>query len=185
MRIAERMKRIDAYLGTEMNLRLTRMRSEGEDVITLGVGDPDVQPSERQRQVLSDACRDANSHHYPSFDSPKPFKLAVAGWYRRRFGVELGPDAEVATLHGSADGLYHINTCPLDPGDVAGTLVAGGRVHPVPLLKQNGFLPDLEAIPAEVARQARLIWVTLHRSMSEGLLANCRRGLIFQEFTTN
>jgi aspartate/methionine/tyrosine aminotransferase len=157
VRIAERMKRIDAYLGTEMNLRLTRMRSEGEDVITLGVGDPDVQPSERQRQVLSDACRDANSHHYPSFDSPKPFKLAVAGWYRRRFGVELGPDAEVATLHGSADGLYHINTC----------------------------LPDLEAIPAEVARQARLIWMTLHRSMSAGLLANCRRGLIFQEFTTN
>ncbi|HSV92253.1 MAG TPA: hypothetical protein VLH81_04215, partial [Desulfobacterales bacterium] len=63
MRIAERMKRIDAYLGTEMNLRLTRMRSEGKDVINLGVGDPDVQPSERQRQVLADACRDVNSHH--------------------------------------------------------------------------------------------------------------------------
>lgn len=171
MRIAERMKQFDAYLGTEMNMRLTRMRGEGKDVINLGVGDPDVQPSERQRQVLADACLDVNSHHYPSFYSPKPFKEAIAGWYRRRFGVEVDADTEVTTLLGSADGLYHINTCLLDPGDVAlvpdpcypayvaGTLVAGGQVHPVPLLKQNAFLPDLEDIPAELARRARLIWV--------------------------
>ena len=171
MRLAERLKEFDAYLGTEMNMRLTRMRAEGKDVINLGVGDPDVQPSEGQRQTLADACLDVNSHHYPSFYSPKPFKEAIAGWYRRRFGVTCDPDTEVATLLGSADGLFHIHTCLLDFGDialvpdpcypayVASAKIAGGRVHPVPLLKQNGFLPDLDAIPAEVAAKARMIWV--------------------------
>lgn len=171
MRLAERLKEIDAYLGTEMNMRLTRMREEGKDVINLGVGDPDVRPSEGQRRVLADACRDENSHHYPSFYSPRAFKEAIADWYRRRFGVACDPEAEVLPLLGSADGLFHIHTCLLDMGDlalvpdpcypayVAGTRIAGGRVQPVPLLKQNGFLPDLDAIPPDVARQARMIWV--------------------------
>jgi LL-diaminopimelate aminotransferase len=171
MRLAERMKGFDAYLGTEMNLRLTRMRSEGKDVINLGLGDPDVRPSKAQRQSLADACLDVDSHHYPSFYSPRPFKQAIADWYRRRFGVDCDPDREVMPLLGSADGLFHIHTCLLDAGDVAlvpdpcypayvaGVKIAGGRVHPLPLLKQNGFLPDLEAVPAEVARRARMIWV--------------------------
>jgi LL-diaminopimelate aminotransferase len=171
MRLAERLNGFDAYLGTEMNLRLTRMRSEGKDVINLGLGDPDVQPSDAQRQSLADACMDVDSHHYPSFYSPRPFKEAIAGWYRRRFGVDCDPDSEVIPLLGSADGLFHIHTCLLDAGDialvpdpcypayVAGVRIAGGRVHPVPLRKQNGFLPDLEAIPADVALRARMIWV--------------------------
>jgi LL-diaminopimelate aminotransferase len=171
MRLAERLKQVDAYLGTEMNLRLTRMRGEGKDVINLGVGDPDVQPSEHQRRTLAQACLDEGSHHYPSFYSPKPFKQAIADWYRRRFGVACDPDTEVMPLLGSADGLFHIPTCLLDVGDialvpdpcypayVASVRIAGGRVHAVPLLKQNGFLPDLDAIPADVARQARMLWV--------------------------
>jgi len=171
MRLAERLNGFDAYLGTEMNLRLTRMRSEGKDVINLGLGDPDVQPSDAQRRSLADACLDVDCHHYPSFYSPKPFKEAIANWYRRRFGVDCDPDSEVIPLLGSADGLFHIHTCLLDAGDialvpdpcypayVAGVKISGGRVHPVPLRKQNGFLPDLEAIPADVARRARMIWV--------------------------
>ncbi len=171
MRLAERLKGFDAYLGTEMNMRLTRMRAEGKDIINLGLGDPDVQPSESQRQTLAHACLDVNSHHYPSFYSLKPFKEAIADWYRRRFEVACDPDSEVIPLLGSADGLFHIHTVLLDAGDialvpdpcypayVAGVKIAGGRVHPVPLIKQNGFLPDLEAIPPEVARRARMIWV--------------------------
>jgi LL-diaminopimelate aminotransferase len=154
-----------------MNMRLTRMREEGKDVINLGVGDPDVQPSEAQRRSLAEACLDEAGHHYPSFYSPRPLKEAMAGWYRRRFNVACDPATEVMPLLGSADGLYHIHTCLLDAGDialvpdpcypayVASARIAGGRVHPVPLLKQNGFLPDLDAIPEEVARKARLIWV--------------------------
>ncbi len=171
MRLAKRMDEFDAYLGTAMNLILTRMREEGKDVINLGLGDPDVVPPEGQRKALAEACLDPASHHYPSFYSPQPLKQAIADFYERRYGVRCDPGKEVLPLLGSADGLFHIHTVLLDQGDlalvpdpcypayVAGVKIAGGVVHPVPLLKENGFLPDLDAIPEEVAERAKLIWV--------------------------
>lgn len=142
MRTATRLKEFDAYLGTEMNLRLTRMREEGKDVINLGLGDPDVQPPEAHRTALAEACLDADNHHYPSFYSTRPFKEAITQWYERRFGVACDPDTEALVLLGSADGLFHIHTCLLDVGDialvpdpcypayVAGVKIAGGRIQP-------------------------------------------------------
>lgn len=171
MKLANRLNEFEAYLGTAMNLILTKMREEGQDVINLGLGDPDVVPPEGQRKVLAEACLDEGSHHYPSFYSPRPLKEAIAEWYRKRFGVECDPESEVLPLLGSADGLFHIHTCLLDVGDVAlvpdpcypayvaGVKIAGGVIEPVPLLKENGFLPDLKAIKPEVARRAKLIWV--------------------------
>jgi LL-diaminopimelate aminotransferase len=165
------MNSFEAYLGTAMNLILTKMRTEGKDVINLGLGDPDVQPPEHLRRVLSDACLDVNHHHYPSFYSPQPLKEAMANWYRRRFGTTLNPDTEVLPLLGSAEGLFHIHSCLLDPGDIAlvpdpaypayaaGVAIAGGVAVKVPLLEENNFLPDLEAIPADAARKAKMIWV--------------------------
>jgi LL-diaminopimelate aminotransferase len=165
------MNSFEAYLGTAMNLILTKMRTEGKDVINLGLGDPDVQPPEHLRRVLSDACLDVNHHHYPSFYSPQPLKEAMANWYRRRFGTTLNPDTEVLPLLGSAEGLFHIHSCLLDPGDIAlvpdpaypayaaGVAIAGGVAVKVPLLEENDFLPDLEAIPADAARKAKMIWV--------------------------
>jgi LL-diaminopimelate aminotransferase len=171
MRLAQRLNTFDAYLGTAMNLILTRMKAEGKDVINLGLGDPDVIPTERARRVMADACNSPDNHHYPSFYSPMPLKEAIADWYARRYGVTCDAEKEVLPLLGSADGLFHIHTCLLDPGDialvpdpcypayVAGVRIAGGIVEAVPLLKENGFLPDLEAIPEGVARKAKMIWV--------------------------
>jgi LL-diaminopimelate aminotransferase len=171
MKLANRLNDFEGYLGTAMNLRLTRMREEGKDVINLGLGDPDVIPPMPMRRALADACLSPDSHHYPSFYSPRPLKEAIAGWYERRYGVASDPETEVLPLLGSADGLYHIHSCLLDPGDVAlvpdpsypayvaGVRIAGGVVEPVPLLKQNGFLPDLDAIDPKVAARAKLIWV--------------------------
>jgi LL-diaminopimelate aminotransferase len=165
------MNSFEAYLGTAMNLILTKMRTEGKDVINLGLGDPDVQPPEHLRRVLSDACLDVNHHHYPSFYSPQPLKEAMANWYRRRFGTVLDPETEVLPLLGSAEGLFHIHSCLLDPGDIAlvpdpaypayaaGVAIAGGVAVKLPLLEENGFLPDLGAIPSDVARKAKMIWV--------------------------
>lgn len=165
------MNSFDAYLGTAMNLILTKMRTEGKDVINLGLGDPDVQPPEHLRRVLSDACLDVNHHHYPSFYSPQPLKEAMANWYRRRFGTVLDPETEVLPLLGSAEGLFHIHSCLLDRGDIAlvpdpaypayaaGVAIAGGVAVKVPLLVENNFLPDLKAIPADVARKAKMIWI--------------------------
>ena len=171
MRLAKRLDEFEAYLGTAMNLILTKMKEEGKDVINLGLGDPDVFPPENQRKVLAEACMDPDSHHYPSFYSPLPLKEAIAGWYDRQYGVKCDPEKEVLPLLGSAEGLFHIHTCLLDFGDtalvpdpcypayVAGVKIAGGVIETVPLLKENKFLPDLEAIPASVAEKARLIWV--------------------------
>jgi len=165
------MDHFNAYLGTEMNVRLTKMKEEGKDVINLGLGDPDVTPPQHLLDALRDAVSEPHHHHYPSFYSIRPLRTAIADWYRRRFNVSLDPDTEVIPLLGSSEGLFHIHLCLLDVGDVAlvpdpsypsyeaGVKLAGGQIEWVPLLRQNGFLPDLDAIPADVARKAKMIWV--------------------------
>ncbi|MGA2958342.1 MAG: LL-diaminopimelate aminotransferase [Thermodesulfobacteriota bacterium] len=171
MNIAKRMELFNAYLGTEMNVRLTKMKEEGRDVINLGLGDPDVTPPQHLLDALRDAVCDPHHHHYPSFYSNTPLKEAIASWYKRRFNVTLDPDTEVVPLLGSSEGLYHIHTCLLDVGDIAlvpdpsypsyeaGVKLAGGQVEPLPLLKENCFLPDLDAIPSEIANKAKMIWI--------------------------
>lgn len=171
MKIANRLNEFEAYLGTAMNVILTRMKNEGKDVINLGLGDPDVFPTETMRKTLADACLDVGSHHYPSFYDAMPLKEAMAGWYQRQYGVSCNPETEVLPLLGAADGLFHIHTCLLDAGDTAlipdpcypaytaGTKIAGGVIETVPLLKENGFLPDLDAIDAGVAARAKMIWI--------------------------
>jgi LL-diaminopimelate aminotransferase len=171
MRLAQRLGTFQAYLGAEMNARLTQMRLEGRDIINLGLGDPDVTPPPHLLGALRDAVAHPDHHHYPSFYSNRPLREAIAGWYARRFGVELDPETEVTPVLGSSEGLFVIHLCLLDPGDVAlvpdpcypsylaGVSLVGGVTEPVPLRRENRFLPDLEVIPAEAARRARMIWV--------------------------
>ncbi|MBW1723543.1 MAG: aminotransferase class I/II-fold pyridoxal phosphate-dependent enzyme [Deltaproteobacteria bacterium] len=171
MMTAKRLEAFDAYLGTAMNVILTRMKEEGKDVINLGLGDPDTQPPEHLRKALADACLNPDHHHYPSFYSQRPLREAISTWYRERYGVETDPETEVLPLLGSAEGLFHIHSCLLDIDDVAlvpdpaypayeaGVKIAGGVVEYVPLLKENGFVPDLEAIPSDTARKAKMIWI--------------------------
>ena len=171
MRLARRLEEFEGYLGTTMNLLLTKMREEGKDIINLGLGDPDVTPPEHMRKALAEASYDPNNHHYPSFYSPMPLKQAIANWYERHHGVLCDPETEVLPLLGAANGLFHIHTCLLDYGDtalvpdpcypsyVAGVKIAGGAVEPVPLLRENGFLPDLNSIDPDIARRAKMIWV--------------------------
>jgi LL-diaminopimelate aminotransferase len=171
MNLAKRMDRFKGYLGTEMNVRLTKMKEEGRDVINLGLGDPDVTPPPHLLDVLREAVSNPDHHHYPSFYSSRPLKEAIAGWYERRFGVHLDPETEILPLLGSSEGLFHIHFCLLDPGDLAlvpdpsypsyeaGVNLAGGEIEAVPLLKENGFLPDLGAIPSRIARKAKMIWI--------------------------
>ena len=171
MNLAKRIGQFKGYLGTEMNARLTKMKEEGRDIINLGLGDPDVTPPPHLLDALRDAVCNPNHHHYPSFYSSRPLKEAIAGWYERRFKVRLDPETEILPLLGSSEGLFHIHLCLLDVGDLAlvpdpsypsyeaGVKLAGGEIEAVPLLKKNGFLPDLGAIPPEVARKAKMIWV--------------------------
>jgi LL-diaminopimelate aminotransferase len=171
MQIAKRMEPLKGVLVMEMNMRLAKMKQEGRDVVNLGVGDPDFNPPEHILQALQEAVGHPDYHHYPSFYPNQPLKDAVANWYKRRFGVDLDPNREVLPLLGSTDGLFMIHLCLLDSGDVAlvpdpsypsyeaGVKVVGGQVEKVSLLRKNDFLPDLDSIPTEVARKAKMIWV--------------------------
>ncbi|MFH1757017.1 MAG: aminotransferase class I/II-fold pyridoxal phosphate-dependent enzyme [Pseudomonadota bacterium] len=171
MQIAKRMEPLKGFLVMEMNMRLAKMKQEGRDVVNLGVGDPDFNPPEHLLQVLKEAVGHPDYHHYPSFYPHQPLKDAIAGWYKRRFGVDLDPNREVFSLLGSTDGLFMIHLCLLDSGDVAlvpdpsypsyaaGVKVVGGQAERVSLLRENDFLPDLDSIPTDVAKKAKMIWV--------------------------
>lgn len=171
MQTARKLDNFNAYLGPAMNQRLALMRAEGRDVVNLGLGDPDVTPPKYLLDVLVEAVSNHEHHHYPSAYPIKPFYEAIVEWYGRRYGVELDPETEVIYCLGASEGLFHLHTCLLDMGDTAlipdpgypsyeaGVKIAGGSVEYVPLLRERGFLPDLEAIPKDVAKQAKLLWV--------------------------
>jgi len=145
--------------------------SQGVDVIDLGVGDPDLPTPEPIIEACKKALENPENHKYPSYVGKLSFRKAVADWYKRRFGVELDPEREVITLIGSKEGIAHFPLAFVNPGDIVlcpdpaypvyriGTLFAGGTPYTVPLKEENNFLPDLEAIPEEVARKAKIIWV--------------------------
>jgi LL-diaminopimelate aminotransferase len=151
-------------------------------VISLGIGDPDTPtPSlvveEMQRQVAR-----PDTHQYPSNRGRESFRQAVAGFYETRFGVTLDPATEVIPAMGAKEAVANVNLAFLDPGDVAlasdpgypvyttGPLLAGAEPVPMPLLPERGFEPDFDAIPAEVARRARLMFLNYPNNPTGGVV---------------
>jgi LL-diaminopimelate aminotransferase len=168
---ADRLKRLPPYLFQEIDRLKAELMAKGVDVINLGVGDPDLPTPGHIVEELGKAARDPANHQYPSYSGMNDFKDSVARWYRRRFGVELDAESEVLTLIGSKEGIAHLPLAFINPGDLAlvpnpaypvyhiTTMFAGGESYFMPLLRENGFLPDLKAIPADVARRAKLLFI--------------------------
>lgn len=168
---AKRIDNLPPYLFARIDEMKAKKRAEGVDVIDLGVGDPDLPTPPHIVQALIDTARDPDNHHYPSYLGMASFREAVAGWYKKRFSVDLDPASEILSLMGSKDGVAHIPEALVNPGDYVlvpspgypvystGALFAEGKVHEMPLLQENGFLPVLEDIPAEVAKASRLMWI--------------------------
>ncbi len=168
---AKRIRNLPPYLFARIEQLITDKKAQGVDVISLGIGDPDLPtPGYIIREAEKELHNPAN-HQYPSSAGMPAYRRAVADWYARRFGVELDPQREVVSLIGSKEGIAHLSWCYVDPGDVVlvpdpgypvyagGTILAGGEPHPMPLTAENGFLPDLAAVPAEVARKARVMFI--------------------------
>ncbi len=168
---AERLRRLPPYLFQEIDRLKAELTARGVDVINLGVGDPDLPTPKHIIESLQRTAEDPVNHQYPSYSGMNDFKGSVARWYRSRFGVDLDPEKEVLTLIGSKEGIAHLPLACINPGDVAlvpspaypvydiATMFAGGESHFMPLLHKNGFLPDLDAIPAETARRARVMFI--------------------------
>jgi LL-diaminopimelate aminotransferase len=171
MKTSGRLELLPPYLFAEISRTVGRLRAEGRDVISLGIGDPDLPTPGPIIDALCGAARDPVNHRYPESEGLPELRAAIAGWYSRRFGVELNPDAEVVPLIGSKEGIAHIPLAVIDPGDVvlvpdpgypvytSGAVFAGGEVFYLPLSRSRGFLPDLGAVPTDVARRARLLWL--------------------------
>ncbi len=168
---AERIKTLPPYLFAAIDEMKQQAIARGVDIINLGIGDPDLPTPEPILERMQKAVTDPQHHQYPSSSGMLSFRTAVAGWYKRRFNVTVDPKSEVVTLIGSKEGIGHVPLAFIDPGDVVlvpspgypvypvAASFAGGTAHEMPLLKQNGFLPDLDAIPPDVARNAKLMFL--------------------------
>ena len=168
---AKRIKELPPYLFTEIDRRKRAALDRGVDLIDLGIGDPDIPTPTPVVEKLIEASSKPVNHRYPSSSGMMEFRQAVADWYRRRFNVALDPSKEVVSLIGSKEGIGNMAVAFVDPGDVVlvaspcypvyhiGTAFNGGRNYFLPLRRENHFLPDLDSIPAEIAREAKLLWI--------------------------
>jgi LL-diaminopimelate aminotransferase len=172
MRFSQRVEGLPPYLFAGIERQIAERRARGLDVISLGIGDPDLPTPPHIVEALAEAARDPAVHQYPSNQGELEFREAVAAFYSSRFGVAVDPGAEVIPLLGAKEGIAHIGLALLDVGDVAlaadpgypvyvtGPMLADGVAVPVPLVPELGFQPDLEAIPEEALAKARLIFVS-------------------------
>ena len=171
MRFAKRLDAVPPYLFAELERKIAQKRREGVDVISLGIGDPDLPTPPVVVEALAEAARDPRTHQYPTNHGSDELREAAAGFYRERFGVELDPTSEIVPALGGKEAVGHIAMALLDPGDVclspdpgyppytSGPLFAGAAVHYLPLEAKHGFLPDLDAIPADVLARANLLFL--------------------------
>lgn len=168
---SSRINNLPPYLFAEIDRRKRAALARGADLIDLGVGDPDIPtPSVIVEKLIESVSKPVN-HRYPNSSGMPEFRSAVADWYQRRFNVRLDPMTEVVSLIGSKEGIGNMAVAFVDPGDIVlvaspcypvyhiGTAFNGGQNYFLPLKKENQFLPDLDAIPPSVARQAKLLWI--------------------------
>ena len=183
MRFAKRLDLVPPYLFAELERKIEEKRRQGVDVISLGIGDPDLPTPEPVIRALRDAAADPTTHRYPTNRGLDPFRGAIAAFYEERFGVDVDPGTEVVPVLGGKEGVAHIAFACLDPGDVAlapepgyppytsGPLFAGADVHYLPLEAPNAFMPDLDAIPADVAARVNLLFLNYPNNPTGAVVA--------------
>jgi LL-diaminopimelate aminotransferase len=168
---ARRINELPPYLFAEIDRTKRAALARGVDLIDLGIGDPDIPtPSNIVEKLLESATKPAN-HRYPNSSGMPEFRDAVASWYKQRFNVSLDPGKEVVSLIGSKEGIGNMAVAFVDPGDIVlvsspcypvyhiGTAFNGGKNYFLPLKKENHFLPDLESIPSDIAKRAKMLWI--------------------------
>jgi LL-diaminopimelate aminotransferase len=180
MELAKRLNRLPPYLFVEINQKVAELETRGRDIINFGIGDPDLPTPSHIIERICQAAHDPVNHRYPETGGLLELRQAIAEWYERRFGVALNPAKEVLPRVGSKEGIGHMALCFIEPGDLAlvpdpgyppfsmGTILAGGEPYLMPLKEENGFLPDFEAIPDDVADKAKLMWLNYPNNPTGG-----------------
>jgi len=168
---SQRLSQLPPYVFIEIDRKKKEAIRRGIDIIDLGVGDPDLPTPRHIRDAMKKAIDEPRYHRYPFGPGLVEFRQAIGRWYKARFGVELDTENEIHALIGSKEGIGHIHLAFVNPGNLVlcpepaypvydiGTIYAGGTTYFMPLLEKNGFLPDLDSIPEEIAKRAKMMFI--------------------------
>ncbi len=169
--LSERMTKIPPYLFAEIDAMKRKKLQEGMEVIDFGVGDPDLPTPRHVVEAMQKAVEKVERQKYPSYEGMIEFREGAANFYRRRKGVKLDPEKEIVALIGSKEGIAHLPLAFVNDGDIvlvpepgypvyhSSTLLADGIPYEMPLKEETRFLPDLESIPDDVARKAKIMFL--------------------------
>lgn len=171
MKVSERLEKIPPYLFAEIDRKIAEARAKGIDIISLGIGDPDKPTLQPVVDEMHKAIDNPKNHDYPPYNGTEQFRTAARDWMKKRFDVELNADTEILANIGSKEAIAHVFFAYVDKGDYTlvpdpgypvyknATIFAGGTPYAMPLLEENGFLPDLDKIPEDIAQKAKLMFV--------------------------
>lgn len=171
MQLSNLINNLPPYHFAGARKKIAERKAAGVDVISLSMGDPDLPAPQPVIDRLCEALQIPENHRYPEYFGMRALHLAFAAWFKRRFDVQLTPERDMLPLLGSKEGLAYVATAVLNAGDIslipdpyytvyltAGTTV-GAVPYMLPLREQNGYLPDLDSIPADALAKARLLWL--------------------------
>ena len=171
MRLSRRVENLPPYLFVEISRKIAERKARGEDVVSFGIGDPDIPTPSHIIERLCKEARVPANQRYPESEGLPELRKTIANWYQKRFSVSLDPEKEVAPLIGSKEGIAHIALCLLNPGDTAlitdpgypvysiGTNLVGGRPYYLPISPGNNFLPELDRIPENILEKTKVLWL--------------------------
>lgn len=168
---ANRISEIKPYFFASLEKTIDELRKDGKDIIRLDIGSPDLPPQDFIIDSMVDAVRRPDVHGYGPSGGSKALRTAIAEYYLDRFDLSLDPESEILGLIGSKEGIFNLSQVLINPGDLVllpdpcypvypvGAMIAQAETYDMPLLAENNFLPDLDAIPEEIANRAKLMWL--------------------------
>ena len=171
MKVSERLEKIPPYLFAEIDRKIAEAKAKGCDVISLGIGDPDTPTLAPVVEEMHKAIDNPKNHDYPPYNGTEQFRKSACDWMKRRFGVDLNPDTEMLANIGSKEAIAHVFLAFVDKGDYTlvpdpgypvyhnATIFAGGTPYEMPLLEKNGYLPDFDKIPEDIAKKSKLMFL--------------------------
>jgi LL-diaminopimelate aminotransferase len=183
MKPSERLDRIPPYIFAEIDRKIDEAKAKGYDIISLGIGDPDTPTLPHVVADMHASIDNPATHNYPPYQGTKDFRKAAADWMKKRYGAELDPEDEVLALIGSKEGIAHVFLAYVDAGDYTlvpdpaypvyrnATYLAGGTPYLMPITPENNYLPDLDKIPEDIAKKAKLMFLNYPNNPT-GAVAN-------------
>lgn len=171
MQKAECLNHLAPYLFAQIDAKRDALVAQGVDVISLGIGDPDMPTPSHIVDALIKAAQNPANHQYPDYAGSLAYRKACADWMRDRFGVTLDPKTEVLALIGSKEGIAHLHTAFVNPGDYVlapsigypvysgGATLQSANTYFMPMTAENGFLADFEQVPEDILKRAKIMFL--------------------------